>query len=163
MQQYAKILSPTSITTAVPKSARIDGRFVIGRLPESYLNSVGFYRFTPVPFPSEYPSQGYHWEARYSLDSNDSEVVQAWVQVEDPPPPTRSLSKRKLYRALSEAGIWDAVREYMEENGVWEDWEFATTLDEDDPLILAAVQAIQAGLGLTGEQVSGIIEVSVAS
>ena len=65
-------------------------------------------------------------------------------------------------RALDAAGIWTPVKSYMEQVGAWTDFDLATTLDEDDPLIVAAVAALKAQLGLTDEQVEAILAASVA-
>ena len=110
------------------------------------------------------PREGYHFERRFAYDSDEAptRIVQSWVEVEDPPAPPRSLSKRKLYRALGAAGIWEGAKSYMESAGCWEDWQYATTLDEDDPLIVAAVAALKQSLGLTDEQVEAILAASVA-
>ena len=159
---YARITSETRIDTNAPRSAVIDGSTVCGQLPEPYLNSIGWYRLEETPAPE--PREGYHYEARYAYDSAEAptRVVRSWAEVQDPPPPPRSLSKRKLYRALGAAGIWEGAKSYMESAGCWEDWQYATTLDEDDPLIVAAVAALKAQLGLTDEQVEAILSASVA-
>ena len=159
---YARIISETQIDTNAPRSAVIDGSTVCGLLPEDYLNSIGWYRLEETPAPE--PREGYHFEACYAYDSAEAptRVVRSWVEVQDPPPPPRSLSKRKLYRALGAAGIWEGAKSYMESAGCWEDWQYATTLDEDDPLIVAAVAALKQSLGLTDEQVEAILAASVA-
>ena len=159
---YARIISETRIDTNAPRSAVIDGSTVCGQLPEDYLNSIGWYRLEETPMPE--PREGYHFEARYAYDSDETptRVVRSWAEVQDPPPPPRSLSKRKLYRALGAAGIWEGAKSYMESAGCWEDWQYATTLDEDDPLIVAAVAALKAQLGLTDDQVETILAASVA-
>ena len=159
---YARIISETRIDTNAPRSAVIDGSTVCGQLPDDYLNSIGWYRLEETPMPE--PREGYHFEARYAYDSDETptRVVRSWAEVQDPPPPPRSLSKRKLYRALGAAGIWEGAKSYMESAGCWEDWQYATTLDEDDPLIVAAVAALKQSLGLTDEQVEAILAASVA-
>ena len=159
---YARLISETRIDTNAPRSAVIDGSTVCGQLPEDYLNSIGWYRLEETPAPE--PREGYHFEARYAYDSAEAptRVVRSWAEVQDPPPPPRSLSKRKLYRALGAAGIWEGAKSYMEGAGCWEDWQYATTLDEDDPLIVAAVAALKQSLGLTDEQVEAILAASVA-
>ena len=159
---YARIISETRIDTNAPRSAVIDGSTVCGLLPEDYLNSIGWYRLEETPAPE--PMEGYHFEARYAYDSAEAptRVVRSLAEVQDPPPPPRSLSKRKLYRALGAAGIWEGAKSYMESAGCWEDWQYATTLDEDDPLIVAAVAALKQSLGLTDEQVEAILAASVA-
>lgn len=159
---YARIISETKIDTNAPRSAVIDGSTVCGQLPEDYLNSIGWYRLEETPMPE--PREGYHFEARYAYDSAEAptRVVRSWAEVQDPPPPPRSLSKRRLYRALSAAGIWEPVKAYMESVGAWTDFDLATTLDEDDPLIVAAVAALRQSLGLSDEQVEAILTASVA-
>ena len=159
---YARLISETRIDTAAPRSAVIDGSTVCGQLPEDYLNSIGWYLLEETPAPE--PREGYHFERRYAYDSAEAptRVVRSWAEVQDPPPPPRSLSKRKLYRALGAAGIWEGAKSYMESAGCWEDWQYATTLDEDDPLIVAAVAALKQSLGLTDEQAEEILAASVA-
>jgi hypothetical protein len=159
---HARLISETKIDTNAPRSAVIDGSTVCGQLPEDYLNSIGWYRLEETPMPE--PREGYHFEARYAYDSDETptRVVRSWAEVQDPPPPPRSLSKRRLYRALSAAGIWEPVKAYMESVGAWTDFDLATTLDEDDPLIVAAVAALKQSLGLTDEQVEAILTASVA-
>ena len=157
---YAKLISETAIDRNVPRYATWNGSTVCGDitiipgLPES----LGFLPFDETPAPE--PREGYHEEARYAVA--DGRIVQSWVEVENPPPPPRVFSKRKLYRALSAAEVWTPAKAYMEQAGCWEDWEYATTLDEDDPLLVAAVAALKTQLGLTDEQVEAILAASVA-
>ena len=160
---YAKIISETAIDRNAPRRATIDGRAVVGELPADYLATLGYYPLDETA-PAPTPPDGYHAEARYAYDdvAAPTEIVQSWEVVQDPPPPPRSFSKRKLYRAFTEAGVWPAIRAYMESAGVWEDWEYATTLDEDDPLIAAALPALQAALGWTAEQMEAVLAASVA-
>jgi hypothetical protein len=153
---YAKLLSETAIDRNVPHKAYINNRLVVGELPADYLATQGFYPLEESETPT--PREGNHYEARYAFE--DMHIQQTWVEVENPPPPPRTFSKRKLYRALSAAEVWTAAKAYMEGDGVWEDWEYATTLDEDDPLLIAAVSALKTQLGLTDEQVEAILEAS---
>lgn len=159
---FAHLINQTTISTNPPRSAVIDGAQVVGQLPEPYLNSQGWYRLETTPAPET--QDGYHAEPRYAYDNDETptRILQTWEVVQDAPPPPRSLSKRKLYRALSAAGIWEQVKAYMESVGAWTDFDLATTLDEDDPLIVAAVAALKQSLGLTDEQVEAILAASVA-
>lgn len=157
---YAKFVSETAIDRNLPRSAAWEGSTVCGDittipgLPES----LGFLPFDETPMPE--PREGYHEEARYT--ETDGRIVQSWVEVANPPPPPRVFSKRKLYRALSASEVWAPAKAYMEQAGCWEDWEYATTLDEDDPLLVAAIAALKQQLGLTDEQVEAILAASVA-
>ena len=159
---YAKLISETSIDRNVPHKATIGNRIVVGQLPADYLASLGFFPLDESPAPT--PKDGYHAESRYAYDDaeNPSRILQTWVEVENPPPPPRSLSKRRLYDALNSLGLWNQTQEYMETTGSWMVFTLATTLDEDDPLIVQAIAALKVSLGLTDEQVESIISASVA-
>lgn len=162
MSRYARYVSETQIDTTLPRKAVWNGCVIVGDittipgLPES----LGLMPFDEVPPPEQPAPTGSHYEPRYSVI--DERIAETWVAVADPPPTPRVFSKRKLYRALSAAEVWTPARAYMESAGVWEDWEFATTLDEDDPLIVAAIAALKQQLGLTDEQVEIILAASVA-
>lgn len=159
--KYARIIDPTSIDTNPPRRALLpDERIIVGDLPADVLAGLGWWPLVETPEPAEDPPAGSHWEKRYARDGDT--VLQSWAAVENPQPAPRSLSKRRLYTALKAQGIWSAVKQYMEGAGIWEDFSLATTLDEDDPLIVSAVAALKAALGLTDEQVAAIIDASVA-
>lgn len=160
---YAKLISETKIDTSAPRSAVIDGSTVCGQLPEDYLNSIGWYRLDELPGPN--PRDGYHLEPRYAYDSAEAptRVVRSWAEVQDPPPPPRSLSKVKLMRALKARSLWISVKAFIEASEDYADeWALSTTLDEDNALIVSAVAALKQSLGLTDEQVETILSASVA-
>jgi|GEM_PF-2891353 len=160
---YARLISETRIDTNAPRSAVIDGSTVCGLLPEDYLNSIGWYRLEETPAPE--PREGYHFEVRYAYDSDETptRVVRSWAEVQDPPPPPRSLSKVKLMRALKARSLWLPVKAFIEASENYADeWALSTTLDEDNALIVSAVAALKAQLGLTDEQVETILAASVA-
>lgn len=160
---YAKLISETKIDTNAPRSAVIDGSTVCGLLPEDYLNGIGWYRLEESPMPE--PREGYHLEPRYAYDLAEAptRVVRSWAEVQDPPPPPRSLSKVKLMRALKARSLWIPVKAFIEASEDYSDeWELSTTLDEDNALIVSAVAALKAQLGLTDEQVEAILAASVA-
>ena len=158
--KFAKYISETRIDTNLPRCAEWQGRTYVGDLStiEGLPQSLGFFPLI-VPVQPE-PREGYHYEPRY--ENAGDRIVQSWVEVADPPAPPRVFSKRKLYRALAAAEVWAGAKAYMEQAGVWEDWEYATTLDEDDPLLVAAVGALKTQLGLADEQVEAILAASVA-
>jgi len=160
---HARLISETRIDTNAPRSAVIDGSTVCGQLPEDYLNSIGWYRLDELPGPN--PRDGYHLEPRYAYDDaeNPTKIERSWVEVEDPPPPPRSLSKVKLMRALKARSLWLPVKAFIEASENYADeWALSTTLDEDNALIVSAVAALKAQLGLTDEQVEEILAASVA-
>lgn len=161
---FAKLITQTAISTNPPRQAVIDGRYVTGELPEAYYNSQNWYRLTETPMP-ENPQEGYHYEQRFAYDSDETptRIVESWVEVQDPPPPPRSLSKVRLMRALKARELWFPVKAFIEASEDYSDeWELSTTLDEDNELIVSAIAALKAQLGLTDEQVEAILAASVA-
>lgn len=154
MTTYAKLLSATAIDRNVPRQGRdANGRMIVGQLPASVLATMDFFPLDETPAPE--PPSGCHMEARYALA--EGRIAQTWAAVEDPPPPPRSLSKRKLHDALDALGLWTPVQEYMEATGKWLIFSLSTTLDEDDPLIVEAIAALKIALGLDAATVEGII------
>ena len=161
---HARIISNTQIDRNAPRQAVIDGRYVTGELPADYLATLGFYPLTQTPMP-ENPQEGYHAEARYAYDNDEAptRIVQSWVEVENSPPPPRSLSKVRLMRALKARELWLPVKSFIQASDDYSDeWELSTTLDEDNELIVSAIAALKAQLGLTDEQVEAILAASVA-
>jgi len=160
---YAKLLSETSIDRNPPRSAIIDGRFVTGELPEAYLNSQNWFRLTETPMPDN-PQEGYHVERRYAYDDAGAPtaIVESWVEVQDPPAPPRSLSRKKLRDAFVELGVWNAVRDYLQTSDKWEIFLLSTTLDEDNELVQEAIGALRETFGLSQEQIESILSASVA-
>lgn len=77
--------------------------------------------------------------------------------------PTNDLSKVKLYRKFRELGIWEQVKAWMQsQDGVWEEWEYSTTLDENNELVIGAKAALKSNFGLTDDQVETIVSESRA-
>lgn len=75
-------------------------------------------------------------------------------------PGHRELSKRKLMNNLKEMNLWNQTKAFMESNGYWDDWDAATTLDEDEELMQTAIVALKSALGVTSEQIEELIAAS---
>ena len=59
-------------------------------------------------------------------------------------------------------GIWEQVKAWMQsQDGVWEEWEYSTTLDEDNDLVKGAKAALKSSFGLTDEVIEEIVQSSV--
>lgn len=167
---YAHLIDQTTISTNPPRSAIIDGAQVVGELPESYLNSQGWYRLEQTPAPET--QDGYHAEPRYAYDNDEAPtvIVQSWEVVQDAPPPPRTFSRLKLKLVLARKGLlqqfFAALQniELIEGSGYMASEAFgdAVTLSEDFEGFGAAVAAIKTALGVTDEQVEEILAASVA-
>jgi hypothetical protein len=156
---YARIITETAIDRNPPRRATIDGRAVAGELPAEYLATLGYYPLDESA-PAPTPQDGYHAEPRYAYDSDEkpTRIVQSWEVVQDAPPPPVDYSKRALYRVFQSRGVWPTVKAWMESQGCWEDWEYATTLASDDPLMATAIPAIRQLLGVTDAEMRKILE-----
>lgn len=106
--------------------------------------------------PSLQPGQILGWT--YRVDQEDGVAYKEYFVWEEP----KDISKRKLMNNLKEANLWTLVKGFMEQNDIWEDFALATTLDSNDPLLLAAkTQLVAAGI-TDAATLDGIINNSVA-
>ena len=160
---HARLISETQIDTIVPRCAEWRGRHITGDLStiSGLLESLGYYRLEATEQPT--PRDGYHMEARYAYDDAErpTAVCQSWVEVKDPPAPSRSLSRKKLRDAFVGLGGWDAVRDYLQSSDMWEIFLLSTTLDEDNELVQEAIVTLRESFGLSDEKIEEIIAASV--
>ena len=162
---YAKLISETAIDRYPPRHARLpDGRTVSGELPADYLATLGYYPLRETPAPA--PAEGCHVEPRYALDGG--EVVQGWVQVENLPPPPRTISKFRLKLAIASKGFLPQFEQLLASVEVLPGYSGAAafadavTLDEDNQKFKEAVEEVRERFGLTAEEVEEILAASVA-
>lgn len=166
---YVHIISNTSIATNPPRSAVIDGAQVVGELPETYLNSQGWYRLEATPAPET--EDGYHAEPRYAYDSEETptRVVQSWEIVQDPPSPPRTFSKYKLKMAIASAGLLEPFEQLLSSVEVLPGYSAAAafadavTLDEGNEKFKDAVMLAKERFDLSDEQIESILSSAVAS
>ena len=163
MTVYARILSAAAIDRNPPRTATIDGRLVVGKLPEQYLNSRGWYRLSESPAPST-GHTGFHYEARYAYDSDETptRIVQTWEEVADPEQPPRTFSKLKIVQALMAADLWTQVKAWIAAADLWDLYLAAQTFREDNPHFAPALTAMKQQLGVSDETAESILAASVA-
>ena len=109
---------------------------------DQWLNAQGYHRVAPQP-PA--PASGMVWQAStppYALVDGVSTPQGQWV-VDDTPQPTVRYSKLKLKRALSDMGLWGAVKAAIEDAGRWDDFVLAQDLSDDDPDFVAMKAALE--------------------
>lgn len=98
------------------------------------------------------------YDIAYDPEDSGRTYVETNIPV-DSESKARDLSRVKLYRKFRAMGIWDGVKTWMQsQDGVWEEWEYSTTLEEDNELVKSAKAALKTSFGLTDEQIAGIIE-----
>lgn len=105
------------------------------------------------------------YDVAYDPEDAHREYTETSIPVDQPPGPEpgfRELSRVKLYRKFKSMGIWEQVKAWMQsQEGVWEEWEYSTTLDEDNDLVKGAKDALKTSFGLTDEVVEQIVAESV--
>lgn len=70
----------------------------------------------------------------------------------------KDLSRVKLYRKFKAMGIWDQVKDWMQsQDGVWEEWEYSTTLEKENQLVKSAIVVLKSEFGLSDEVVDNIL------
>ena len=111
-----------------------------------------------------YPESDY--DVAYDPEDAGREYTETSIPVDTPAPPEpgfRELSRVKLYRKFKSMGIWEQVKSWMQsQDGVWEEWEYSTTLDEDNDLVKGAKDTLKTSFGLTDEVIEQIVAESVA-
>ncbi len=101
------------------------------------------------------------YDVAYDPEDVERTYTETNIPVEDEARP-KELSKVKLYRKFKELGIWERVKTWMQsQEGVWEEWEYSTTLDEDNELVKGAKDALKTSFGLTDEVIEQIVAESV--
>jgi len=109
---------------------------------DAWLNAQGYYRVASIP-PA--PASGMVWQAStppYALVDGVSTPQGHWVVDDTPQPPAR-YSKLKLKRALSDMGLWGAVKAAIEDAGRWDDFVLAQELSDDDPDFVAMKDVLE--------------------
>lgn len=162
--EYAKFLNEYSIDTVIPSKYKKDGRLYVGDLsifPE-IMAEMGYLEVDRSGEIEPEPVEGYHSEERFAIV--DGRIVATLVLVEDPAPEplNREISKRRLMNNLKALNLWTTVKSIMEQNDYLEDWEAATTLEEQDPLLQGAIAIVKQAAGLTDAEINNLIENSVA-
>lgn len=92
-------------------------------------------------------------------------VDSAWVpqyRYEDaPPPPPRIFSKLKVVAALTSAGVWPTVKQFIIDADIYDLYLAAQEFAEDNEYFTQGKSALQQALGWTDEQVEAILAASV--
>lgn len=123
--------------------------------------------YVPVvtAYPAEPASEGKHWEAS-GWEADSAFVRRTYAEVDNPPPPPRLFSKLKLYAALTQAGLWDALEawlkaQFVEGVNAYTAFSLAQELSEAHPLFASWYAQAKQVLGVTDEQAEAILAASV--
>lgn len=147
--RYYTYSPDTKRLSAAPKCVRYGGHLYGNPKAEHYALINAYPRGnSAAPTPPEGKvavADGYalvngEWVAQYRFE-------------DAPPPPPRRFSKLRLYAALSKAGLWDALKSWLEAQtyegmNAWEAFSLAQELTEDHPMFAEWFSAAKAALGV---------------
>ena len=111
--------------------------------------------------PPKSKREGWHYE-RDGWQEQAAAFVPKWKLVEDVPPPPRVFSKLKVVAALTQAGVWAQVKQYIEQAGLYDLYLAAQEFAEDNEYFNQGKAALQTALGWTDEQTEEILGSCVA-
>ena len=107
--------------------------------------------------PSEPAPDGYHYEAR-GYAENENHIWRVYDTVANPPASPRVFSKLKCVAALMEAGVWQEVKAWIEQAGLYDLYLAAQDFREDNPYFTSGKAQLMTSLGWTEEQAEAILE-----
>ena len=124
----------------------------------SYLQAG--WKFLDLQPPVDPPPEGKEYRiSGYTETATDIRPIFKLVPVVSPP---RTFSKLRLVTALTERGLWPAIRDWLEETGYYDLFAAAQDIREDHPQFAAALAAIRTRFSLTPDQLAAILSESAA-
>ena len=146
-----------------PSTLCIRGRYIMTPTAEDYI----FCKWSPVvDTPPTTPApEGYHWAATGWEVVYDT-IKRVYTAVVNPPPMPRKFSKLKLYAALTTAGLWDGLENWLKTQTVegvnaYTAFSLAQDLSDGHPLFAQYYAAAKSVLGVTDEQAEAILAASL--
>ena len=114
-----------------------------------------------LPVVDERPSTD---SAHYAVPTGWTRDGETWRRVyevrELPPPPPRTFSKLRIVSALTDAGVWDSVKQLLIDRGLYDLYLAAQDFRDDNEDFKRGKAALQAALGWTDEQVEAVLAAS---
>lgn len=107
----------------------------------------------PPTIPTDEPPRGKHWTTN-GYEESDATITYKWVLADNPP---RVFSKMKVVLALTEMGVWQAVKEWIEANNLTDVFLACQAFREDDPFFKKGLAALKEQLKLTDEQIESLL------
>ena len=131
----------------------IDGKPVANPTREMYL-AQGQKPFLETKAPAA--KSGMHY-VRSGWTEQQTAIVPKWRLVADPPPRPRTFSKLKIVAALKEAKVWDQVKAYIEQQGLYDLFLAAQDFSENNKFFVQGKAALQTALGWSDAQVEEVL------
>lgn len=156
---YYRYNALTRVLTAEPRYiVTIDGRTIVNPTAEQYATLRDAYpkgEDAPLPEPQEGKVVEY---GGYTLGESDRLWHKQWTLVDAPPPPPRTFSKLRIVAALTRAGVWANVKQYIIDADLYDLYLAAQDFSEDNEYFTQGRTQLQTALGWTDEQVETILQ-----
>lgn len=107
--------------------------------------------------PHKDAPKGLQWVQRGYVETAH-DIRTRWVLAKLPP---RVFSKMKAVLALTEMGVWQAVKEWIDASGLTDVFLAAQAFREDDPFFKKGLVALKEQLKLTDEQIEALLSACV--
>ena len=155
--KYAKYIDECTIDENVPRETHDSkGFLVVGDLttrPE-LLAPLNFFPLIESEEPEA--QDGCHVEKRYAPGNN--QVIQTWIQVQDPLPPPKSYSKLKILMAAQQEGFVETLIGFLESSQTIKYiWDASNTI-ENNELFKQYLPEIASTLGKTEQEVVDFLD-----
>lgn len=92
------------------------------------------------------------------VDFSEKEIAEIQASIKTAPKPIREIDARKLRLALLELGLLDKVESALSglPKAAQIDWEYATTIREDYPLVVSLSEALDLDVTQIFDKAQGI-------
>ncbi|MBQ4198815.1 MAG: hypothetical protein II649_02915 [Kiritimatiellae bacterium] len=107
--------------------------------------------------PPPDPPQGQHYERSGTIVLDGDCYKWVYILVPDPPAPPRVFSKLKVVAALTNAGVWQQVKAWIEEAGLYDLYLAAQEFAEDNEYFAQGLAALKPVVGWTDGQVEALL------
>ena len=150
------------IMKPAPRAFMLNGAMVTNPKAEHFaaLNAERAKQGLPpyLPVVDERPATD---ASHYAVATGWTRDGETWRRVyevrEVPPPPPRTFSKLRIVAALTQAGIWDSVKQLLIERGLYDLFLAAQDFREDNEYFENGKAALQTALGWTDAQVEQVL------
>ena len=152
---YGKLVNGAIIHA--PTSLNTPSGVIMNPKRLSYLQAG--WKFLDLQPPADPPEGKEYVISGYTETATDNQAVFKLVPVVSPP---RTFSKLRLVTALTERGLWAAIRDWLDETGYYDLFAAAQDISEDHPQFAAALTAARTRFSLPESEIAAILSESAA-
>ena len=150
-KQYGKLVNGAIVYA--PSSLETPAGVIVNPKRLSYLQAG--WKFLGLQPPADPPPEGKEYAVTgYTETATDIRPVFKLVDLDQPP---RTFSKLRLINALTERGIWQACRDWLDASGYYDLFLAAQDFREDHPQFAAALAAARSRFAIDDATLAAIL------